>query len=350
MLALFARILAVAMAAALPLGQSIAAEGIDKMYPKAKAEGALVLYAGGPTAPWEAAAKTFSQQYPGIAVSVVGGFSNVLDQKIDQQLRDRKLEVDMAFFQTVQDFVRWKKDGALLKFKPDGWSQIQPAFKDPNATFVGVAVNAHPYAYNSKKLRPAEVPKSALDFLKPQFRGKIVSAYPQDDDATLYAFYSITRKYGWKYWDRYMAQQPNFIQGHLGVARAVSAGDSLATLDTIASISLAEKADGKPQEIAYSRTDPLPIWPLTAGIFKQAKHSYAARLFLTWYLSVENQAALGTWSVRSDVKTPPGLKRLTSLRVVNDYRAFVTNTKQLEALRARFAALVGPVKNAGGVR
>lgn len=351
MLGLHARLAAVALAVVLSLAApSAKAESIKEIYAKAKAEKTLVFYAGGPTAPWEEAVKRFAQAYPGIEVSITGGFSNVLDLKIDQQLKDQKLETDMAFFQTVQDFVRWKKEGVLLNFKPDGWSKIAAPFKDEDGAFVGVAVNGHPYAYNSQKVAAKDVPKSALDFLKPQFRGKLVSCYPQDDDATLYTFYSLVQKYGWKYFDRYMANEPNFIQGHLGVARSISAGDNFVTLDTIANISLSEKALGKPHAIAFSRIDPLPIWPLTAGILKDAPHPNAAKLFLTWYLGKDQQAHLGTWPVRSDVPPPPGLKPLAAMKVVNNYRDFLTNETQLVALRERFAKMVGPIKNTGGVR
>ena len=62
----------------------------------AKTEGAFVLYVGGPTAPWEATARIFEQRYPGIKVSIIGGFSNVLDKKIDQQIKDGKLGLSAA--------------------------------------------------------------------------------------------------------------------------------------------------------------------------------------------------------------------------------------------------------------
>src|SRR5262249_17882168 len=55
-----------------------------------------------------------------IKVSITGGFSNVLDKKIEQQLKDDKLEVDVAIFQTLQDFVRWKAEDHLLNYKPQG--------------------------------------------------------------------------------------------------------------------------------------------------------------------------------------------------------------------------------------
>ncbi len=109
---------------ALPAG----AQSLDDLYAKAKGEGAFVLYVGGPTAPWEAMAKTFNARCPGINVSISGGFSNVLDKKIDAQIATGKLEVDTAILQTIADFVRWKDDGRLIDFKPAGFdrrSQVQ---------------------------------------------------------------------------------------------------------------------------------------------------------------------------------------------------------------------------------
>jgi ABC-type Fe3+ transport system substrate-binding protein len=322
----------------------------DAIYEKAKTEGALVLYTGGPTAPWEDAAKGFSERYPGVTVSITGGFSNVLDKKIDAQLAAGKLEVDAALFQTLQDFVRWKQQGALLEYKPQGFDKVDPTFKDPAGAFVALHINAHAYAYNPNLVKPEDVPRSALDFLNPRFKGKVVTCYPADDDATLYDFYSIVQKYGWSYMDRYMANQPNFIQGHLGVVRSIASGENLVTFDTIASISMDQKNLGLAQAVAFPESDPLPIWPFTFAIFNSAPHPNAARLFLTWYLSPEVQAKTGNWSPRSDVPAPYGWKPILSYKVVNSYRDFLTDTKQLEELRKRFEAYTGPVKNVGGVR
>jgi len=326
------------------------AQSSAELYAKAKLEKSLVFYAGGPTAPWERSAKEFEARYPGITVAITGGYSNVLDRKIDTQIKERKLEVDMGFFQTIQDFVRWKKEGVLLNFKPAGFDKIDQSFKDKDGAYIGVAVNAHPYAYNSKLVSPAEVPKSAPDFLAPRFRGKVVAAYPADDDATLYVFYHIVKKYGWSYMTKYMANQPRFIQGHLGVARSISAGESLVTFDTIASISLDQKEQGQSQEIAFPEVDGMPIWALTAAIFKGAPHPNAAKLFLTWYLEKEQQSRLGTWSVRADVPAPSGWKPLLAYKVINSYRDFMTNAKLIADLRKRFEAFTGPVVNQGGVR
>src|SRR5260370_41349956 len=113
-------------------------QNLVALYEKAKAEGSVVLYAGGPTAPWEVAAKDFSARYPSVNVSVTGGFSNVLDAKIDAQLKAGKLEVDLAVFQTLQDFVRWKQDGKLLNYKPQAFDKIYPIFSHTNRAYPSV--------------------------------------------------------------------------------------------------------------------------------------------------------------------------------------------------------------------
>ena len=86
-------------------------ETLDELYQKAKAEKEVVFYSGGPAAPHENRAKLFMQQFPGIEVKVTGGFSNVLNEQIEKQMAEKKLAVDMAFFQTVQDFVTLEEAG-----------------------------------------------------------------------------------------------------------------------------------------------------------------------------------------------------------------------------------------------
>jgi ABC-type Fe3+ transport system substrate-binding protein len=329
---------------------SLQAQGLDELHAKAKAEGSLVLYVGGPTAPWEARAKQFEQRYPGIKMSITGGFSNVLDKQIDQQLKENKLAVDIAIFQTLDDFVRWKGQGQLLPFKPDGFDAIDASFKDSDGAFFGVMVIAMPYQYNTQLVKSEDVPKSAPDFLKPIFRAKVVAAYPADDDATLYLYYTIVQKYGWDYMDKYMANRPNFIQGHLSVQRSISSGQNLVTPDSIFSITESEKRAGKPVDSHFSTIDPTPIWPLTGAVFKNAPHPNAGKLFLSWLIEKDQQAKVGTWSVRADVPPPAGYKPIFSYPVVNDYRGFLTNAKQIEDLRKRFEGYTGPVVNTGGVR
>jgi ABC-type Fe3+ transport system substrate-binding protein len=329
---------------------SAGAQSLDDLYAKAKSEAAFAFYVGGPTAPWEARAKVFEDRYPGIKITIGGGFSNVLDKKIDQQLSAGKLEVDAAILQTIGDYVRWKAEKRLLTFKPPGFDKMDAAFKDRDGTFWATMVNVVPYMYNTEKVTAADVPNSALDFLKPQFQGKIVTAYPADDDVTLWVFHHIVQKYGWSYMDKYMAAKPNFIQGHLGEQRSIGSGQNLVTFDSILDITEGLKRQGQPVETHIPTGDPLPIWPLSGAIFKDAPHPNAAKLFLSWLLEPEQQSKLPTWSPRSDVPPPTGYKPILSYKVANDYRAFLSDETAVTASRKRFESYSGPIVNPGGVR
>ncbi len=333
------------------LGQTAAhAQSMQELHDAAKLEKELVIYGGGPASLYEVPARAFERQFPGVKVTINSGFSNVLDRRIDEQLRAGKLEVDLAILQTVQDFIRWKKEGVLATFRPDGFDFIDRTFKDPDGAYVGVFVTAVAYAYNPNLVQAADAPRSALDFLKPELRGKIVACYPHDDDITLYLFYTIVRRYGWEYMDKYVANGATFIQGHLGVARSISAGEHAVSLDSNPNLSLREKRAGRPSEVAFSDIDPTPVWAQTAAIFKDSPHPNAARLFLTWFLGKEQQSRLDTWSPRVDVAPPEGLAPLFSHTLANKYAELISDTELVADLRKRFEAVTGPVRNRGGVR
>jgi ABC-type Fe3+ transport system substrate-binding protein len=343
-----ARRLALAFIAIVLLPFHARGETLAELYEKAKAEKELVFYSGGPAAPHENRAKLFMQQYPGIDVKVTGGFSNVLNAEIEKQMAAKRLAVDMAFFQTVQDFVTWKQQGKLLNFKPDGFDQIYPNFKDPDGAYMSFSANALTYAYNTAAVKPEDAPKSAMDFLKPMFAGKLITCYPADDDATLYLFHVIIQKYGWDWMTKYTAGKPNYVQGHLPVARGVASGENIATFDASSSV-WEFRRQGK-LDVVWSPEDETPVFTLTGGIFKDAPHPNAAKLYMTWFLAKEQQSRVGSFSSRQDVAPPEGFKPLTSYKVANNYREFMVDEKLIESLRKRMEGFTGPVVNKGGVR
>ena len=121
----------------------------------------------------------------------------------------------------------------MALFKPAGWGQIDDAYKDEEGAFVTASVNAITYATNTELVAPADVPKSALDFLKPMFAGKLITSDPTDDDAALAVFTSIVQKYGWDYMDKYAAQKPAYVTtGHAAASNAIVSGEKLASFDT----------------------------------------------------------------------------------------------------------------------
>jgi hypothetical protein len=100
------------------------AQSIDEPYQAAKKEGSLSLNGGGLAGLYEPWVREFEQRFPGIKVKLTADFSNILAPIIDREIAERKLSVDLTIFQTLQDYDRWKKQGVLMSFKPEGWDQI----------------------------------------------------------------------------------------------------------------------------------------------------------------------------------------------------------------------------------
>jgi ABC-type Fe3+ transport system substrate-binding protein len=260
-------------------------------------------------------------------------------------LSGHNVTADIASFQTVQDFVRWNAEGELLPYRFPGIDMFDAHYADPGGAFAATSLFPLTIGYNSQLVAPGDVPRSALDFLRPEFKGKAITCYPHDDDATLYLFYTLQQKYGASFVDHYMANAPVFIEGHLGVLQAIAAGKSLVTFDCSAHTAFDLQAQGKPVAAAFSSVDPTPVFFNTNGILRASPHPNAAKLFTAWYLSPERQALTGTWSARRDVPPPKGYKPLSSYRLANDYRAFIVQTSLVDELRRRFLAYTGPVVN-----
>src|SRR3954468_15027337 len=157
---LFAALLAAAL---FSLSMSpLRAETLDEIYAKAKGEGALSIYGGGPARLYEGWVKEYEARFPGIKVMVTGGYAGGLAPAIDKQIAEGKLDVDFVTFQAVQEFIRWKREGVLLPFRMDGFEALDPRFRDANGAYTPINVFAIAPAFNSKMVAREDAPRSAL--------------------------------------------------------------------------------------------------------------------------------------------------------------------------------------------
>ena len=144
---------------------------------------------------YERAIRAFELEFPGITVSLTSDFSNVLNAKIEEQLRTKKVDTDLVILQTIQDLLAWNRRGQLLAFKPDGFDTIDARLKDRDGGWVAVNNNPIFYGYNKEQIRLIDVPRLATDFFNRHSREKLITTYPVDNDATLFAFSIIVQKY-----------------------------------------------------------------------------------------------------------------------------------------------------------
>ncbi|MFI6624708.1 ABC transporter substrate-binding protein [Streptomyces sp. NPDC050528] len=317
---------------------------LDELYQAALAEGGkLVIYAGGDVSTQADGLRTgFRSRFPGIDLTVVVDYSKYHDVRVDNQFATDTLVPDVVQLQTVQDFVRWNEQGSLLTYKPAGFSKVYAPFKDPRGAWVAVQVSAFSFMYGPAAVG-SDVPTSPLELVDAKWKGRIASSYPHDDDAVLYLYTLYVQKYGWDWLARLAAQDVQFARGSYTPRDAVTSGQKAIGVGG----SGAALATGPVKWVLPDEATPFMSWGQRAAILKQAKNPTAAKLYLNWRLSTEQQqAAANGWSVRADVTPPAGLKPIWQYRNGNldGFPRFMAERAAIERWKQTFALYFGEVK------
>ncbi|MER7569828.1 ABC transporter substrate-binding protein [Streptomyces sp. NPDC097941] len=317
---------------------------LDELYQAALAEGGkLVIYAGGDVSSQADGLRSgFRSRFPDIDLTVVVDYSKFHDVRVDNQFATDTLVPDVVQLQTVQDFVSWKQQGRLLAYKPAGYSKVYAPFKDPHGAWVAVQVSAFSYMYGPAAVG-SDAPRSPLDLADAKWKGQIASSYPHDDDAVLYLYTLYVEKYGWEWLARVAAQDVQFARGSYTPRDAVTSGQKAIGVGG----SGAALATGPAKWVLPDEATPFMSWGQRAAILKQAKHPTAAKLYLSWRLSVEQQqAATNGWSVRTDVTPPAGLKPIWQYPNGNldGFPRFMADRAAVERWKQTFALYFGEVK------
>ncbi|CAH0004507.1 unnamed protein product [Clonostachys byssicola] len=317
---------------------------LDEIYKAALAEGNVVtLWHGGDEKGRQDALKNaFESKFPGITLNLTVDLSKYHDAYIDQQLAagGKAVYVDSVILQTLHDYPRWAQQGALLNYAPNGFDQIEPAFRDETAAWYGVYVLFWSGAWNTNKLPGIDPPVEWEDWLRPEFKEKLVLTYPNDDDAVLFAHYLIMQQYGEKWLDALIAQKPRWVRGTRTPYTLISQENSTSAASFAASGGFVPIA---PLNFSHPTQGKYVSWPQTAAILKDAPHPEGAKLLHNFLLSPEYQELPGRWSVRRDIPAPQGFPKLSEEKATNptEFARFMADRKLVERLRFYFEAKIG---------
>ena len=164
---------------------------LDEIYAAALAEGSTItLWHGGDGQTKQNGLKAaFEKRFPGLTLNVTVDLSKYHDVNLDLQLAANDVYVDSIILQTLNDYPRWKEQGALLNYAPKNFDKLYPDFKDAEAAaYYGVYIFNWCNVFNPGKIGGEEGPKEFVDYIDPKWKGKLALTYPNDDDAVLYAF------------------------------------------------------------------------------------------------------------------------------------------------------------------
>jgi len=317
---------------------------LDQLYADAVREGGgLVVYAGGDTPGQQSAVEqAFRARFPGVDLTMVVDYSKFHDVRVDSRIANGAALPDVVQLQTIHDYPSWKEEGLLLAYKPVGFSAVYDGFKDPDGTWVAVAVNAFSFMYDSRTVGTS-APATPPDLVDPRWRGRIASAYPQDDDAVLFLYRQYVHEYGWEWANRLATQDVRFARGTHTPGAAVAAGQKAI------GIGGAAPQAGRASPVRWVAGDDVPFlgWGQRAAILAGAAHPVAAKLYLNWLLSTEVQnAAPDGWSVRTDVPPGDGLKPIWEYPSahVDHFVQFMADRAEVERWRQTFTLYFGEVQ------
>jgi len=320
---------------------STESDQLQALYQQAKTEGGKVTVYMGGDAPgqWDFIVQAFTAQYPGIQVNLVVDLSKYHDARIDNQLAMGDLIADVAVLQTTQDFDRWKAAGELLRYRPVGWNKVFSNAKDPDGYWTGVFFAAFSPVVNTGVLPADPATFRATDLLTPTFQNRIIATYPNDDDAVLFQYKLNIEQYGWQWLAGLVTQNPVFLRGVPGSVAGVANGSYLATP--------VGAGDARPNAIqVLPRQERFASWAQRGAILTRAKHKATAKLFVSWLTSAAAQASViasWTWSVRSDITPPNGLKPLADYATTDPaaFPKFMSDRAAVERFRSQIELYVG---------
>jgi len=310
-----------------------------EFYPKAKQEGALVVYTVWDVDHIRLLLDGFSKRFPGINTSYWQATRSEVTTRTLTEYQGNQANVDVILTE------------APLVLHAAGASEAYPTVQanslfvhDPIAPVVSLQIQA--LAYNTKKLKRQEAPKSWEDVTNPKYKGIVALDDPMRAgplSSMLAAF-----KDDWK--DD--ARWTNFIKGlkSLNVSihkstsamfRLVVAGEYSIVMPALLHDVVREKEIGSP--IDFVRGAPPVVSPQQAAIYVKAPHPTAAKLFAEWLISPGGQAAIdavGRASARKGFKSKTSIENAWG---ANTKPIVVSNKAYIEDARKWLDTAVKPV-------
>lgn len=281
----------------------------------AKAEGSLVVYSSTNEQEGLPLFKIFTDA-TGIKVEYVRASDSQLTARMMIEFRADQKSYDIVHMTTVNKL----PPQMLAQVDPPEAKNISANARDPNRRWYGVYANYNAPAYNTNRVKVAELPKSYEELAtRKEWAGRV--AIDGTDSEWLRA---LTIHYGEQKGlqlarDLAATLQPVITDGHLAMARATGAGEYAISLNNYVNLTMNVKLAGGPIDIFP--LDPVALFFGQVGVNSKAPHPNAARLAANFLLSQDSErfsAKFGRLPTRADVPSnPPGvLDALKARKVV----------------------------------
>lgn len=255
---------------------------------RAKKEGPIVFYSTMTVQDGKVLLAAFERKYA-VRVTHWRGSAEKIVQRAMAESRAGRHEVDVIETSAHRMEVL-RREGLLEDFHTPAFDELSPAaFAGPHRQYVADRFAFFVLGYNTKLVRPEEVPSSYEDLLHPRWLGRLAI---ESTDVLWFAALAkaMGEEKGLAYFRRLAAMKPMIRSGHILAAQLVASGEIPLLVTAYNNNMETLKRNGAPVE-----------WKPLAPVFGQAsaiavaKHSrrpHAALLFTEFVLSRDGQEIL----------------------------------------------------------
>lgn len=289
----------------------------------AQPSGELVIYSGR-SEPLIVPVIQFFQQQTGIKVTLQSGSATALANLVLQEQPTPRADIFIANDAGTLEFLKLKN--ALQPYISEQIKKIPEQFRARDGSWLGVSGRSRVIMYNTKLVKPQELPNSVFALTDPQWKGKIAMATTRNE--SVIAWVTALRlvkgdAFTKEYLLKLKANGIVTLNGHTDVRKAVGRGEfSLGLVNHY--YYHVELRDGSPVGVIYPDQGPNDIGVLVnaagAAMVRNAKHQREAQRFLDFLASPEAQKLFAElnfeYPLLPGVPTVPGVRPLETLKLM----------------------------------
>jgi iron(III) transport system substrate-binding protein len=296
----------------------------------ARKEGAVTWYTSTPINTAQKIASMF-QAETGIKVELLRSGGSAVLRRFMQEIDARRVIADVMTISDPAEVLTLIKRDLVVPFRPRNFDKIRDEVKDPKGYHVAQRVNLVGIIARADK--SLAMPRNWTDLTDAKYKGLLVMPDPSYTAIQLMVVGTLSRKYGWEFYDKLRANQIMIVQSHQQVADALTRGERLIAAEGADQFAWLDRKAG--HKI-------LTIWPADGAfaigaptvVIKGSPHPNAAKALAEFMISDTVQKLLpgeGIYAGRSDVEPPAGNPSLGQIKLMPiDYDQIEKDAKMLK--------------------
>jgi len=246
----------------------------------------------------------FKKKYPFITTHIYRAKSEIILNKVDQEVRAKKNTADViAANNTIWNDLVKKK--LLMKYKSPEISSYPKHFRDAEDYWAILYLQAHVMAYNTKLVHPKEAPIKYEDLLLPKWKSKKIGLDSADSPWLAVMQGIMGMEKGVEFMKKLAGQDLYLRENKTLLTNLLAAGEYSILANTYFDNPFDLMKAGAPIGF-HPGSNPIPSSSSLVGISAFAPHPNAGKLYIDFVLSTEGQQIIAkNWN---KIPSRPGIE------------------------------------------